>query len=185
MQTIVLVPHPATPCDHQPRIKVAIGWAAGRQLALTYRLQGDPDRIAIPAPAPSEFADGLWQHTCFEAFIAVEGSPAYREFNFSPSGQWASYAFSDYRQSDPSTAVLRPHVSFSRFADRLQLDACLAWNALPTIMPGQSLQLGFSAVIETTDGSRSYWALSHPGEQPDFHRRDAFTLTLSPEHEPS
>ena len=41
-------------------------------------------------------ADDLWRTTCFELFVAGEGT-AYREYNFSPSGQWAAYDFDDYR----------------------------------------------------------------------------------------
>ena len=33
-------------------------------------------------------------------------------------------------------------------------------------------RIGLSAVIETTDGALSYWALAHPAEKPDFHHPD-------------
>ena len=41
----------------------------------------------------------------------------------------------------------------------------------------QPLRLGLAAVIEASDGTRSYWALRHPAGQPDFHHADAFALT--------
>ena len=66
-------------------------------LHLSYELTGDLAQIRIPAPQPPAAVDGLWEHTCFEVFVAVEGKASYHEFNFSPSGQWAAYAFSDYR----------------------------------------------------------------------------------------
>ena len=28
--------------------------------------------------------DGLWRHTCFEAFVGIPGAEPYYEFNFSP-----------------------------------------------------------------------------------------------------
>ncbi|WP_301101166.1 DOMON-like domain-containing protein [Propionivibrio sp.] len=138
-------------------------------------------RLLIPAAQASNQPDLLWEHTCFEAFIGLRDDTAYREFNFSPSGQWAAYAFSDYRQRD-ETRVLSaaPQLTSRLFAGRLEMEAIIAPEALP---PGAStLLLGLSAVIETADvveGSHSYWALSHPSARPDFHHRDAFTLELT------
>jgi len=39
-------------------------------------------------------------------------------------------------------------------------------------------RIGLSAVIEETDGTKSYWALRHPPGKPDFHHPDCFALTL-------
>ncbi len=39
-------------------------------------------------------------------------------------------------------------------------------------------KLALSAVIEETDGTKSYWALRHPPGAPDFHHPDCFALTL-------
>ena len=52
------------------------------------------------------------------------------------------------------------------------MDAIIPSTALPAAAP---LQLALTAVIELTDGSKSYWALKHPGERPNFHHRDGFT----------
>ena len=38
--------------------------------------------------------------------------------------------------------------------------------------------LAVSAVIEETDGTKSFWALRHPPGPPDFHHPDCFALTL-------
>lgn len=104
--------------------------------------------------------------------MAVAGSPAYREFNFSPSGQWAAYAFSDYRQrAESRTPSVAPTIALRRFPDRLELEATLA----PALLPeGVNLELGLNAVIEAADGRLSYWALKHPAGAPDFHLRKGF-----------
>jgi hypothetical protein len=39
------------------------------------------------------------------------------------------------------------------------------------------LNIGLAAVIENTDGNKTYWALQHYAEQPDFHLRQSFSLT--------
>lgn len=147
-------------------------------LQLHFELHPQLDALRIPAPVQAGFADELWRHTCFEAFVGSSKSLAYREFNFSPSGQWAAYAFTDYRQRDlswqPSPA---PHVATHQTADGLVLEAQIPAALLPSDIG--NLHIGLSAVIEAADGALSYWALTHPGERPDFHQRTAFTLRLA------
>lgn len=178
-RTLTLLKHSAAACPPGLAIDVRVS-PGGAGLTLAYRLQGPLADILVPAPCSPGFADGLWQHTCFEAFVAAAGNPGYREFNFSPSGQWAAYAFTDYRQRDPDFAPgPTPEISVRRDADSLQLDVCVSAGLLPAAAPGTAWELGLSAVVEAADGSRSYWALAHPGLQPDFHRRDAFRLALA------
>jgi len=33
-------------------------------------------------------------------------------------------------------------------------------------------------VVEGRDGSKSFWALNHPPEKPDFHHDDCFQLQI-------
>lgn len=178
LPTVDLLCHPAAPAPAVRAIRVAVGLTAAGGLTLAYRLEGDLKALRIPAPGPGGPADGLWQHTCFEAFVAAGDGPAYREFNFSPSGQWAAYAFSDYRQRDESASpAAAPRLAVRRLPGRLDVDAVLAPALLPPAPAGY--RLGLSAVIEGADGARSYWALAHPAPQPDFHQRAAFRLDLA------
>jgi len=132
------------------------------RLRLRYQLTGDLKQLRIPAPQPPAAVDGLWEHTCFEAFIAVEGDAGYHEFNFSPSGRWAAYAFSDYRVRNAWTASLAPTIGVTRTDEHLLLEAVIASADLPPNRAGKAFQLGLTAVIEANDGNRSYWALHHP-----------------------
>jgi hypothetical protein len=118
--TLTLRRHPATPAPVVRTIEVHAARAAGGGIALAYCLRGDMARLRIPAPQPPEPADGLWEHSCFEAFVGVLGEAGYHEFNFSPSGQWAAYAFSGYRQRDDSRVLLvPPQITAKLFAGRL------------------------------------------------------------------
>ena len=148
-------------------------------LYLCYELTGDLAQLCIPAPQAPAAVDGLWEHTCFEAFVAVEGKTSYHEFNFSPSGQWAAYAFSDYRVRSTWTVSQAPAISFTQTNEYLLLEAIIAVADLPLNIAGKPLQLGLTAVIEANDGSRSYWALRHPEARPDFHQRAGFILPLN------
>jgi hypothetical protein len=58
------------------------------------------------------------------------------------------------------------------------LSAQFAIAVLPELAQAASLDAGLTAVIETTDGARSYWALAHGGARPDFHDPATFTLRV-------
>lgn len=151
-------------------------------LRLRYTLRGDTSALRIPTPAAPVPTDGLWQHTCLEAFVAADGETAYREFNFSPSSEWAAYRFSSERQRDTSAEALERVLlapPLARATPRsLTLTARVPASALPR--SPATLCLGLSAVIEALDGRLSYWALHHPSERPDFHHRDGRALRLAP-----
>ena len=104
-----------------------------------------------------------------------EDGPGYREFHFSPSGEWAVYAFRGYRDGGELGVELTPGIVVRRTLNRLELDAEICQDFLP---PGRPLRLGLSAVVEDADGELSYWALRHPPGKPDFHHTDAFALQL-------
>jgi hypothetical protein len=161
-------------------VEVRIRRSASAELQMTFRIGGDIRRIRVPPPAVPRIATQLWRHTCFEAFIAVEGQPAYHEFNFAPSGEWAVYAFSGYRNGGPlANEMMRPHIAVRTTDSRLELDALVRLDGLSANHPRASLRIGLSAVIEASDGL-SYWALRHPADKPDFHDAAGFSLLLEP-----
>jgi len=178
--TVSLLPHPDTPCPAVRELRVCVAGSPGTPLVLTYELVGNLGAVRIPTPMAPAAADDLWQHTCFELFAALAGEAGYREYNFSPSGQWAGYLFRDYREREVEACLPPPRLHLGRQRDRLKLEVLLPPGALPRPPAGHSvaLQIGISAVIEGVGGVRSYWALRHPAGRPDFHHRDAFALTL-------
>jgi hypothetical protein len=167
--------HPGTPAGVAISLAVHVD-VRDSEWVLEYRLLGPIAALRIPPSASAGPADGLWQHTCFEAFVAAEGEAAYREFNFSPSGRWAVYRFQAKRVRDPEADATRPALQVSTTEDSLQLTARLPLSSLPV---GHNLRLGLCAVIEEDDGRLSYWALEHPAPRPDFHHRDGRALRLA------
>jgi len=137
--------------------------------------------IRIPAPAPHpQRTEGLWEHTCFEAFVAPEGGDAYWELNLAPSGHWNAYRFDRHREGmRPEARARAPRVAVERASHgTLTLRAEFDLAPLPelTVAP---LDVGLAAVLEASDGTPSYWALEHgAGARPDFHRRESFVLRL-------
>lgn len=148
-------------------------------LTLRYVLRADMLHVRVPPTASSTRADGLWAHTCFEAFIAPETGGAYYELNFSPSFQWAIYSFAAYRQGmSPTEVTVPPKLSVRTFDDRLELDATLGLDDLKGLRAAHTLKLAVTAVVEDDSGTLSYWSLKHAPGKPDFHHTDGFALEL-------
>ena len=176
--------HNATPCEDVRAIHVIIRRTTA-ELELGFRLDGNISRICPTSRSGLQGHAELWHHTCLEAFIAINGQTEYHEFNFSPSGEWRVYAFRAYRDPGPLMSVLRsPIVAINTMDKWLGLDSRIVLSDLSAIHSHSPLRLGLSAVIESWNGSLSYWALAHPAGKPDFHHADAFSLRLeAPEPE--
>ncbi|HTU66464.1 MAG TPA: DOMON-like domain-containing protein [Steroidobacteraceae bacterium] len=174
-----LVAHPAQPAAPAVRtLTVAINRPSAELLTLDYRLEADLQELRIPDVREPVRADGLWRHTCFEAFIGQTEAPGYWEFNFSPSRAWAAYHFTAYREGmAPLMKGAPPVISTREHPDLLELSVAvdLSWLSRTTISP---TVLGVSAVIEDRARAMSYWALRHPAEKPDFHHAEGFVVPL-------
>ena len=182
MQTISLTCHAATASAAIDRIEVQLLCPSGAALELRYTVFGAVDRLLIPTESPPRRADKLWQHTCFEAFVAVGAS--YYEFNFSPSTEWAVYRFSAYRAGMTVAEATPPRIGSHRDEGCFALDAAIDLDSLPELRASGGSRLGLSAVIEDTQQRISYWALAHPAGKPDFHHADGFALKLPAHPDP-
>lgn len=149
----------------------------GGGLRLSFRLRAEIEQLRLPVKRSPQLADGLWRHTCFELFVARRGAPAYHEFNFSPSGEWAAYAFSANRRGmRPLALAQAPIACWQSGADRLDLEVMLPAQGLPPEPAAAVLRIGLCAVIEAQSGTITHWALRHMGNQPDFHHPGSFVL---------
>ena len=181
-----LLRHPCDPSQEMLRIDVGVRYFAGSRIVFSYRLHGALEHLQIPASQPPARDNGLWKHTCCEAFVGLANDTAYREFNFSPSGQWAAYDFSDYRQRIPSDPIIDPpHIVSRSLDDCFELEAAIPLASLPAAEDGKHWEIGLSTVAKTVDTKTgvehlSYWALAHPSSRPDFHHRKGFILQLEP-----
>jgi hypothetical protein len=146
--------------------------------SIRYDLRGDLAELMVPAPAALPVRrQGLWEETCFEFFLGVKDSPGYWEFNLSPAGHWNVYRFAGYRQGmAEETALTSLPLSVQRRPDSLAISLELDVGRI--VAADQPLQVGITAVIKLAGGGLTYWALTHPGPQADFHRRDGFAVEL-------
>jgi hypothetical protein len=159
--------------------------ATPKLLRLSYDLRS---RVAIKIPGlraeRASRCNELWLHTCCEFFTRdPEQAGPYREFNFSPAGDWASYAFDDTRRgmrSPPWPGSVEPpevkstmeQAKSGLFRHRLVVDL-----SIPRAVLGSQSQLFPTVVLETMAGT-SLWAIWHPTDRPNFHHPDNFLRAL-------
>ncbi|MBK9003707.1 MAG: DOMON-like domain-containing protein [Sphingomonadales bacterium] len=147
-----------------------------------YHVDAPVDELELGSPREAGRRDGLWQTTCFEAFVMEAGNPGYLEFNFAPSSEWAAYRFSGYREAMAELPMpIAPELGNDASQSHFALEAVFG---LPQEFTGKSLLLAITAVIEELDGTKSCWSLAHPAGAPDFHHPDCFTLHLPARAEP-
>ncbi len=170
MHTLVL--HPSCAPGPVDSI-VAKATQTANGFGVEFRATGVISQIVVPGSAPSRRADGLWKSTCFEMFWQAGDERGYREFNLSPSGEWAAYGFADVRAGMHDAQVDSLALSSSHDGSELVVRVSIA-AAL-----GIPARIGLCAVIEDSAGVRSYWALCHAKESPDFHDPSCFTARLS------
>lgn len=148
-------------------------------LYLEFTITGEVGKLVIPERhARAHRKDQLWGTTCFESFFKIKDSASYWEVNVSPSGCWNIYRFSDYRKE------MTEETSVSAIASKIFLEKNMASISisLPVsdlVSPDQELITGVSCVLEFQNGEKHYWAITHPGDQPDFHHPGNMLLRVN------
>jgi hypothetical protein len=179
LRSVVLTAHPSTPNDAVRSLAVQLRAEEPDILVFQYSLVADLSRVRVPLSGGSGRADALWEHTCFEAFVAAGDAPGYHEFNFSPSLDWAIYRFSAYREGmSPAEVGRAPEISVRRGDDGLELKSAVRLAHLANLRDVRHLRIALAAVIEDDNGKLSYWGLRHPPGKPDFHHPDGFALEV-------
>jgi hypothetical protein len=146
---------------------------AGSKLHLDWLLEGPDGAVRLPmgAQQPTRRRD-LWEETCFEFFLLSPERPGYWEFNLSPAGHWAVYHFKDYRSG------MTDELAFDTlpFSVETQPGRCIVSLAVDLAVLGIAAapwHLGISTVVADASPGLTFWALTHPGAEPDFHHPDA------------
>jgi hypothetical protein len=178
-QPAELAAHPSTPGGAVRSVAVQVRMEVPGILVFRYALDADMSRIRAPRPGGGARADGLWKHTCFEAFVAA-AAPGYHELNFSPSLDWAIYRFTAYREGMSLAEIGEaPEISVRRSDQGLELRSAVHLGELTDLRDARLLRVALAAVIEEENGSLSYWGLRHPPGKPDFHHSSGFALEVA------
>ncbi len=145
------------------------------RLRIKYRLKG-ASQVVVPKKSLPTRQHDLWEHTCFEFFLGLKNSNIYWEFNLSPAKHWNVFRFSNYRQ-DIAEEMAFNTLPFEVFLQDNSLLLNLEVN-LNKIISESELEVGITTVVEDKQQQLSYWALTHPAKEADFHHRDSFTIEL-------
>jgi hypothetical protein len=164
MKSAVLTAHPSTPSDVRS-LEVQLRAQELDILVFHYSLVADMSRVRLPVSGGSGRVDALWEHTCFEAFVAAADAP---------------YRFSSYRAGmSPAEIGRAPEISVRRGEDGLELKAAVHLGHLADLRGDRHLRIAVAAVIEDHNGRLSYWGLRHPPGKPDFHHPNGFALEVA------
>jgi hypothetical protein len=170
---VILQQHPSSLPTDIDRVEVAAR-RSGQLLDLQYHCAAREGAIALPPTSAPGRADGLWRATCCEAFLRTPGSEAYLEFNFSPSGQWAAYAFDAYRSGMREIGITAPRLVLDTnaggFELRVEVEVPKEWSG--------DWNCALTAVLLDHVGRPSHWSLRQSPGQPDFHHASNFVLAL-------
>lgn len=175
---VTLSCHPDTPCAALSGIEVQVK-REGALLDLHYFAHGDVEAVRWAEAVAPERAERLWEASCFEVFVRAAGRAPYCEFNFAPSTQWAAYRFTEYRAGMEWLMGIPAPMATTRMTGKVRVHHVrLALDGARGLATDADWQLALSAVIEESDGRKSYWALRHPEGRPDFHHQTGFALSL-------
>ncbi len=148
------------------------------KLNIEYVLKGKLSTIIIPQGNKTFLRQyDLWEHTCFEFFLKLKGTAEYWEFNLSPSGDWNVFHFLNYRLNIAEEKAFNS-LPFTIFQDEkyFKIEINLDLNAIG--IADRDLDVAITAVVENKDRQLSYWALTHPYIEADFHHQDSFILSV-------
>ena len=150
----------------------------------SFTLTGNIKNILLPPLSPHpERMGGLWESTCFEIFLKNTETDFYLEFNLAPSGNWNCFSFNGYRAGMREYEDLKDiSISFSQNETQLKLDATIELNDSNYFriedFKSQEIKASLCAVIENNSFEKSFWAIKHHTNKPDFHLSDNFTIPL-------
>ena len=136
----------------------------------------DPNQFMIypEMVASNPRQDFLWEQTCYEIFIGIQGDDAYREVNLSPSQAWQAYQFEEYRYPEdmppkPAYDIELNQLKRTHYGLSVSLD--LTEFMLAHKLKWPDVFIGLSAVLKTTQGDQFYAMQHSSGQQADFHNK--------------
>lgn len=168
-----LIPFTVTPFTQPFQVSADFFQVSPQKALLEFKIVGPLAHIVWPSSSVIESRqDGLWQTTCLEAFFAPgnKAEDAYFEINCSPNGDWNAYSFSSYRQGMIAAEGVEVRVK-ERSSEG---NEAFFRIEISSDQPFQAKSLALCAVIEFSNGEKSYWALKHPSAKADFHNKDAW-----------
>ena len=181
LRRLQLVPHPSQKATAPSAGLWVFVRAEGSRIEAKFEFQNSyRSPLVIPNLKASVAGrhDELWKTTCFELFLQPQGQKNYWEINVSPRGDWNAYGFNDYREGMRREEGIQlaglPHLEANDSGCECKFTLDLGSLGVRN----SEWSLGVTAVIEMADGNKSYWAIQHSTEKPDFHKSESFVHRL-------
>ena len=175
METYRLIAHKAFPPLAVTSVEARIIGRDADWLRLRWRIEG-AGKLVVPEFAGRGRADELWRTTCFELFLRPYGGEAYCELNLAPSERWNAYDFSSERDGMTERPFPRePDCTLRQGSSFAIFDAAIPAAGLPD----GPCAMNIACVIEEQGEAKSFWALEHTKDEPDFHDPACFAAELA------
>lgn len=165
--------HPWNQIHHEFAVKAHIN-RLEQYWQIIFHIRGTIDELLIGNLSKEPvFRDEIWQSNCFEAFVQKPNERSYSEFNFAPNGDWAAYHFDDYRAGMKNLSIAPPKIELTKNNDVLDVIIELDHKAINM----DDAVIGLCVILESAQG-KSYWAIKHSDDKPDFHQKHCFLYQL-------
>ena len=125
--------------------------------------------------------DRLWEHTCCEAFVGARRRGALPRAEPRPVGGLGAVGVRRLPGRDARRGERR--AAAARASARRASCASTRSSTRPSCRASSACRrdhVGLAAVIEEQDGRRSFHALAHAAERPDFHARESVDVPVYP-----
>jgi hypothetical protein len=143
-------------------------------LELRYVWVDKENKIILPESPAGGRHTGLWNHTCFEAFVKPEGKGSYYEINLSVTKAWNVFSFESYREPQPPREFVGAVVQ-----DILVKPGYLSAQVKLGGVKLEKIKASLCAVLEQREAGVSYWAHNHADQKPNFHHLSSLTIERS------
>ena len=142
-----------------------------QKIKVSFVVKGVSEEYIFPNIESLKRADELWKATCFELLLA-DDSEAYYELNFSSSLSWNFYLLDSYRAEPKEVELLEEPMISCEYKN----------NEFHILFELESKEINFekfksyniATILLTKEKERTFWAIEHLGNKPNFHNKESF-----------
>ena len=171
----------------KPYSEIALDWFEhSYALKPKFRISCSNDLLSFEAEVPlsnytlsfeklsnAQFVEGLWEKDVAELFVS--NGDCYQEFNFSPSGAWWTWMFTDYRERSDDFKAPSTSPTISSVISETN------WK-LHAEIPSEVLQIELKNITHAQVcfilNSKYFCTASNKDIEPDFHRFKDFNSVI-------
>lgn len=169
------------PFASQANLQVCVELAASNGLEFDFIIDDPTGCVDWSYP---EGVDKLYEHSCFEIFMSCSDCSRYVELNLSARNDMRCYWFDDYRRpvdyqdlsgySEPKVSFRTSQINVNQSDKLVHCRGRFELDSIAQFLGSAVSKVGLSVILKHNNGERSYWALKHSSDKPDFHDSRSF-----------